>query len=38
MDFRILIVLLPLLAAGAWAVSRILPYALQQVKAFLAKS
>jgi photosystem II PsbY protein len=37
MDLRILIVLFPLILAGGWAVSRILPYALQQAKAFLAK-
>lgn len=37
MDLRILIVLFPLILAGGWAVSRILPYALQQVKGFLAK-
>ena len=36
-DVRVLIVLFPVLLAGGWAVSRILPYALQQVKAFLAK-
>ncbi|MBW4442150.1 MAG: photosystem II protein Y [Plectolyngbya sp. WJT66-NPBG17] len=36
-DFRILIVLFPIILAGGWAVSRILPYALQQVKSFLAK-
>lgn len=37
-DARVLIVLFPVLLAGGWAVSRILPYALQQAKSFLAKS
>ncbi|MBE9009534.1 photosystem II protein Y [Pseudanabaenaceae cyanobacterium LEGE 13415] len=36
-DFRILIVLFPIILAGGWAATRILPYALQQVKGFLAK-
>jgi photosystem II PsbY protein len=37
LDLRILVVLLPVILAAGWAVSRILPYALQQVKGFLAK-
>lgn len=37
LDLRIVIVLFPIILAGGWAVSRILPYALQQVKGFLAK-
>lgn len=36
-DFRILVVLFPILAAGGWAISRILPAALRQIQAFLAK-
>ncbi|KAM3098140.1 photosystem II protein Y [Phormidesmis sp. 146-35] len=36
-DFRVLIVLFPILAAGGWAISRILPAAIKQVQAFLAK-
>jgi len=35
MDLRILIVLFPIILAGGWAISRILPYALQQAKGFL---
>ncbi|MFM6189093.1 MAG: photosystem II protein Y [Planktothrix sp.] len=37
-DFRILIVLLPLLAAGGWAVYNIGAIALRQVQGFLNKS
>ncbi len=37
-DFRILIVLLPILAAGGWAISRIAPAAIKQIQAFLAKN
>jgi photosystem II PsbY protein len=37
-DFRILIVLLPLLAAGGWAVYNIGAIALRQVQNFLNKS
>ncbi len=37
-DFRILIVLLPLLAAGGWAVYNIGTIALRQVQGFLNKS
>ncbi len=37
LDLRVLVVLFPIILAGGWAVSRILPYALQQVKGFLAK-
>ncbi|MBD2184438.1 MULTISPECIES: photosystem II protein Y [Aerosakkonema] len=37
MDWRLLIVLLPLLLAGGWAVRNILPAALKQVQAFLNK-
>ncbi|MGV0028058.1 photosystem II protein Y [Phormidesmis priestleyi] len=36
-DFRVLIVLFPILAAGAWAISRVLPVAIKQVQAFLSK-
>jgi photosystem II PsbY protein len=36
-DFRVLIVLFPILAAGGWAISRILPAAIKQIQAFLAK-
>jgi photosystem II PsbY protein len=36
-DFRVLIVLFPILAAGGWAISRVLPVAIKQVQAFLAK-
>lgn len=38
MDWRLLIVLLPVLAAGGWAAYNILPIAVKQVQAFLAKS
>jgi photosystem II PsbY protein len=34
-DFRLLIVLAPLAAAGGWAVFNILPAALKQLQAFL---
>ncbi|CAD5946551.1 Photosystem II protein Y [Planktothrix tepida] len=37
-DFRILIVLLPLLAAAGWAVYNIGAIALRQVQGFLNKS
>jgi photosystem II PsbY protein len=37
-DFRLLIVLLPLLLAGGWAVRNIYPFAVKQVQAFLDKS
>ncbi len=36
-DFRLLIVLLPLLLAAGWAVRTILPYALEQFQAFVNK-
>jgi photosystem II PsbY protein len=36
-DFRVLVVLLPLLLAAGWAVRNILPSALKQVQAFLSK-
>lgn len=36
-DFRILIVLLPLLLAAGWAARNILPLALKQLDAFLNK-
>ncbi len=36
-DFRILIVLLPLLLAAGWAVRNILPYALNQLNGMLNK-
>jgi photosystem II PsbY protein len=38
MDWRVLIVLLPLLLAAGWAGKNILPSALKQVQAFLAKA
>lgn len=38
MDLRLLIVLLPILLAGGWAISRVLPIAIQQVQAFLEKA
>jgi photosystem II PsbY protein len=34
-DFRLLIVIAPLAAAGGWAVFNILPAALKQIQAFL---
>jgi photosystem II PsbY protein len=37
MDFRILIVLLPLLLAAGWAGRNILPSALRQLEAFKNK-
>lgn len=37
MDLRLLIVLLPVLLAGGWAISRVLPVAVQQAQSFLAK-
>lgn len=37
LDLRVLVVLFPIILAGGWAVSRILPYALQQFKGFFAK-
>lgn len=36
-DFRVLIVLLPLLLAAGWAVRNILPYALRQFNALFDK-
>jgi photosystem II PsbY protein len=36
-DFRILIVLLPLLLAAGWAVRNILPFALKQLNGMLNK-
>ncbi len=36
-DFRLLIVLLPLLLAAGWAVRSILPSALQQLDGFMNK-
>jgi photosystem II PsbY protein len=38
MDWRILIVLLPLLLAAGWAAKNILPVAIRQVQAFLSKA
>ena len=35
-DFRLLIVLAPLAAAGGWAVFNILPAALRQLQVFLS--
>jgi photosystem II PsbY protein len=37
LDFRLLIVLLPLLLAAGWAARNILPSALKQLDAFLNK-
>jgi photosystem II PsbY protein len=37
LDFRLLIVLLPLLLAAGWAGRNILPSALKQLEAFLNK-
>lgn len=37
MDWRVLIVLLPVLLAGGWAVKNILPFALKQLQAALNK-
>ncbi|NCJ07211.1 photosystem II protein Y [Synechococcales cyanobacterium C] len=36
-DFRLLIVLLPVLLAAGWAAKNILPSALQQLQAFVNK-
>jgi photosystem II PsbY protein len=36
-DFRLLIVLAPLAAAGGWAIYNILPVAIKQAQAFLAQ-
>jgi photosystem II PsbY protein len=36
-DFRLLIVLLPLLLAAGWAARNILPYALNQLNGMLNK-
>jgi photosystem II PsbY protein len=36
-DFRLLIVLLPVLAAGGWAITRILPVAAKQIQDLLNK-
>jgi photosystem II PsbY protein len=38
MDWRILIVLLPLLLAAGWAAKNILPVAIRQVQNFLSKA
>jgi photosystem II PsbY protein len=38
MDLRILIVLLPILLAGGWAITRVLPVALKQLQAALDKA
>jgi photosystem II PsbY protein len=35
-DFRLLIVLAPLAAAGGWAIFNILPVALKQIQGLLA--
>ncbi|MBW4538010.1 MAG: photosystem II protein Y [Myxacorys chilensis ATA2-1-KO14] len=35
MDWRVLVVLLPVLLAAGWAVSRIAPAAIAQIKGFL---
>lgn len=37
-DFRVAVVLLPLLLAAGWAAFNILPYALKQIQGFLDKS
>jgi photosystem II PsbY protein len=37
-DFRVLVVLLPVLLAGGWAVSKIGAVALVQIKAFLDRA
>jgi len=37
-DLRLLIVLLPVLAAGGWALYNVAPIAIKQVQAFLNKS
>jgi photosystem II PsbY protein len=36
-DFRVLIVLLPLLLAAGWALSNILPYAIRQFEGLFNK-
>lgn len=36
-DFRVLIVLLPVLLAGGWALRNILPAALKQLQTYLNK-
>ncbi|MBW4618701.1 MAG: photosystem II protein Y [Cyanosarcina radialis HA8281-LM2] len=38
MDWRLLIVLLPIIGAGTWAAFNVLPIALRQLDAFLNKS
>ncbi|HIK22514.1 MULTISPECIES: photosystem II protein Y [unclassified Thermosynechococcus] len=38
MDWRVLIVLLPVLLAAGWAVRNILPYAVKQVEKLLQKA
>nr|B8HUV5.1 RecName: Full=Photosystem II reaction center protein Y [Cyanothece sp. PCC 7425] len=37
LDFRVLVVLLPVLLAGGWALKNILPAALRQVQSFFSK-
>ncbi len=37
MDWRVLIVLLPVLLAGGWAAKNILPFALKQIQSALNK-
>jgi len=37
-DFRLLIVLLPVIAALSWALFNVAPIAIKQVQAFLNKS
>ncbi|MBW4577847.1 MAG: photosystem II protein Y [Aphanothece sp. CMT-3BRIN-NPC111] len=37
-DFRLLIVLLPVIAAASWALFNVAPIAIKQVQAFLNKS
>ncbi|MBD1944917.1 photosystem II protein Y [Coleofasciculus sp. FACHB-712] len=37
-DWRVLIVLLPIVAAAGWAGFNILPYALKQIQGFLNRS
>lgn len=38
MDWRLLIVLLPVLLAAGWAAKAILPLAIKQAQAFLSKA
>ena len=38
MDVRLLVVLAPFLLAAGWAVTRVLPVALQQLKDFRSKN